>query len=70
MFEYELHLLGPAGQVERTVVIIADDDPEALARARHFWHPHAMELWDGERKVDRFAPPRSPDLQRAPDLVA
>ena len=32
------------------------DDYDAIARAEHFDHPHAIELWRGDRLVRRFEP--------------
>jgi hypothetical protein len=54
MAEYRLHLLDAGGRIERTAIIEAAGDDEAIRLAAGLDDRAAMELWCGERKICRF----------------
>ena len=61
MAEYRLYCLNDAGRFTRVHEIKANNDAEALARARAMKLPTKCELWEGRRKVATLEPqhPRS-----------
>ncbi len=56
MRSYRLLLLDQAGRVRRTRSLECQGDDDALEQAAWIRHPHAVELWEGERQVWRFEP--------------
>jgi hypothetical protein len=51
---YTVVFLDPDGHSTGTYLIAADDDREAVKKARELLDRQDIELWDGERLVGRF----------------
>jgi hypothetical protein len=59
LLQYRILFFGPDGELLYTGRMDSADDDDALDRAAHLRHPHALELWRGERCVKRFEPAKS-----------
>jgi len=53
---YHVAIRARSGAVHNVLHLPADDDEQAREQARTMVDSHAVELWDGLRFVDRFAP--------------
>ena len=56
MADYRLNFLNWSGRVRHEVVISCEDDEEAVAMVERHRDGQAVEVWQGERLVRRFAP--------------
>lgn len=55
MPEYRASLVSDDGSVLRSVLLVCPDDKFAKEYARQLVDGHAIELWQGERRVGKFA---------------
>lgn len=53
---YRVIMLDGSGAVFSMMRLSAADDEQAIARAKTMFDGHAVELWDGLRFIDHFAP--------------
>ncbi|MCJ2080180.1 hypothetical protein [Methylobacterium sp. J-090] len=53
---YHIILLADCGKVHNVLRLNADDDEQAIERAKMMVDGHAVELWDGLRLIEHFAP--------------
>ena len=53
---YYAYVIGEDGHITNRVEVICDDDEEAKRCARQMVDGHAVELWQGARKVATFEP--------------
>jgi hypothetical protein len=53
---YYAYVIGEDGHITNRVEVICDDDEEAKRRARQMVDGHAIELWQGARKIATFEP--------------
>ena len=60
MSPYRITLLDTDGDVQDEHLFDLEHDDAAIDHAGRFIHPHAIEVWQGERHVARFPPQRSP----------
>ena len=51
---YEIRFFNERGVIEQVRAFQCDDDDEGLERLAKVRHPHALELWQGDRLVWRF----------------
>lgn len=51
---YHAYSVGTDGNFRKRLVISAQDDADAINRARRFIDGEGVELWDGARLVMRF----------------
>ena len=58
MNTYYLYRLHPNGRIFARDDIEAEDDAQAIAMAEQTQHTEGLELWQGQRKVKDFPPPR------------
>ncbi len=54
MIEYQMRIIGTDGRLRRTIGLLCPDDECAKDYAREVVHGHDIELWQGERRVERF----------------
>ena len=54
MPEYRASLVSDDGSVLRSVLLVCPDDEIAKEYARQLVDGHAIELWQGERRVGKF----------------
>lgn len=57
MPEYRASLIGEDGQVLRSVQLVCPDDETAREYAKQLVDGRAVELWQGDRWVGKFAQP-------------
>lgn len=60
MLPYRIRLLDERGEPVREHALEFDHDDDAIDHAGALKHPHAIDLWQGERHVARFPPWSSP----------
>jgi hypothetical protein len=51
---YRAYLIGRDGQFKKVVDLICDDDDGARKRARKMVDGHDVELWQRDRRVEKF----------------
>ena len=56
MEEYRAYVIGADGHIFNRVDIRCSDEQEARRLAKIAVDGHAVELWQGERFIDRFEP--------------
>ncbi|CAN7300949.1 hypothetical protein LJR220_001547 [Bradyrhizobium sp. LjRoot220] len=56
MGEYQAYVTGDDGQIERRIDLACADDDAAKERAEALVDGHAIELWQGDRKIATFEP--------------
>ncbi|MBR1194084.1 hypothetical protein JQ609_32455 [Bradyrhizobium sp. AUGA SZCCT0169] len=56
MHAYRAYLIKPDGHVTFRVDLLCDNDEAAKERAKLLVDSHAVELWDGPRKIAQFEP--------------
>ena len=54
MAHYRLYFLNDKNHIRRAVSLECDDDASAIALINQHRDGHAMELWEGARRVARF----------------
>ena len=54
MIEYQMRIIGTDGQLRRIIGLLCPDDESAIDYAREVVHGHDIELWRGDRRLDRF----------------
>jgi hypothetical protein len=59
--EYRAYILDKDGHVTGRIDIVCEDEVAARQRAKQLVDGHAVELWEGDHKIERFEPP--PDAQ-------
>ncbi len=59
MSPYRVRLYDEDGGVQGEYVMEFDQDDDAIDRIGESDHPHAMDVWDGDRHVARFPPVRN-----------
>jgi hypothetical protein len=62
--EYQVHFLDAFGRILRTIQIECEDDDRARAIVEERAGTDPMEVWQGERLVERY----EPELGRALDM--
>ena len=60
MQEYRAYLLAPYGQVVNRIDLVCADENTARERAQQLADDHAVELWQGERKIAEYPARRRP----------
>ena len=55
MPEYRASLVSEDGSVLRSILLVCPDDEIAKEYARQLVDGHAIELWQGERRVGKFS---------------
>jgi hypothetical protein len=63
--KYRAYVIDRNGYVIARVKIACNDDASAMSSVQKLVAIHALELWDGERKIAGFEPPRSSALRPA-----
>ncbi len=66
MAHYKAYFIGSDGHFVKAVDIIKDDDPTAIIAARALIGKHAIELWEGDRRILQFdlaKPVKTPGIQ-------
>lgn len=53
---YRAFVIGRDGHVMGRVDLLCADEEEAKERARQLVDGHAIELWEGSRRIERFDP--------------
>ena len=56
MAEYRAYVIGTDGHIERRVDLVLPDETTALQRAKQLVDGHAVELWEGATRIERFEP--------------
>jgi hypothetical protein len=56
--DYRAYVINQNGYLIARVKIACDDDASAKSRVEKLVAVHALELWDGERKIAAFEPRR------------
>ena len=64
MAPYRVRLYDENGGVETEYVVDFAHDDDAIDRVGDSEHPHAMDIWEGDRHVARFPPWRAPAGRR------
>ncbi|UPK28401.1 hypothetical protein [Bradyrhizobium sp. 195] len=57
MQEYRAYVVGHDGHFTARIDLVCADDDSARERAKQLVDGQAVELWQGNRKIDRFDPP-------------
>ncbi|TGN90918.1 hypothetical protein EOW77_0003535 [Bradyrhizobium yuanmingense] len=57
MQEYKAYIVDKGGHITERIDLICEDEDVARGRAKQLVDGHAVELWQGNRKIDRFDPP-------------
>ncbi|RXG86196.1 hypothetical protein EAS61_34025 [Bradyrhizobium zhanjiangense] len=57
MQEFRAYIVDQSGHVTGRVDLICADEESARQRARQLVDGHAVELWQGNHKIERFDPP-------------
>ncbi|MHC4054141.1 hypothetical protein [Bradyrhizobium sp. 25ACV] len=60
MQEYRAYLIDQAGHITGRIDLICEDEDAARHRAKQLVDGHAVELWCGKEKIERFDPPPRP----------
>ncbi len=55
MPSYQVRMFSAQGRRRREMEIECDSDEDAIERLLSLHHPHALELWSGDRLVERMA---------------
>jgi hypothetical protein len=56
MEEYRAYVMGPDGRIDRRIDFKCPSDAEARQFAEGAVDGHAVELWQGDRFIERFDP--------------
>ena len=59
MSEYRVYIIATDGRLLRSVELLCPDDEKAEEYAKQLVDGHAIELWQGTRKLARFDPEKS-----------
>jgi hypothetical protein len=54
MAEYRAYIIGTDGRFMRAIELVCPDDEKAIEYARQLMDGHDVELWQGDRRIDRF----------------
>jgi hypothetical protein len=54
MQEYRAFILGPGGRVQESVDLLCENEGEAIKAAKQLVDGHDVELWQPERRIERF----------------
>jgi hypothetical protein len=54
--EYRVFVIGPDGHVIDRIDLVCATEEDAIERARQVMDSHAVELWRGSRRIERFEP--------------
>ncbi len=57
MQEYRAFIMGPDGHITSCVEMVCESVEDARQRAKRLVNGHSVELWQRDRKIDRFEPP-------------
>ncbi|MFK4385160.1 hypothetical protein [Bradyrhizobium sp. USDA 223] len=57
MQEYRAYVVDQDGHFTTRIDLVCADEDSARERAKQLVDGHAVELWQGNRKIDRFDPP-------------
>jgi hypothetical protein len=49
-----MRIIGTDGQLRRMIGLLCPDDESAKDDAREVVHDHDIELWQGDRRIERF----------------
>ena len=55
MAEYQMRIIGTDGQLRRTIGLLCPDDESAKEYVRQLVDGYDIELWQGDRKIERFS---------------
>jgi hypothetical protein len=56
MGEYRAYVIGADGHIQLRVDLVVPDETTARNRAKHLVDGHAVELWEGATRIERFEP--------------
>jgi len=56
MLEYKAYIIGPDGHIAHRIDLLCDSEEEARHRAKQLADGHAIELWQRDRRLERFEP--------------
>ena len=56
MGEYQMYILGADGEFLRRIELSCPDDKSAEEYAGQVGEAHDLELWQGDRRIERFRP--------------
>ena len=56
MHAYRAYIIGSDGHIVRRIDLHCENDDDAKERAKQLVDGHAIELWDGPRKITKFEP--------------
>jgi hypothetical protein len=59
--EYRVFVMGPDGHVIDRIDLVCATEEDAIERARQVVDGHAVELWRGSRRIERFEPRQKDD---------
>lgn len=54
MAEYRAYIIETDGRFMRAIELVRPDDEKAIEYARQLMDGHDVELWQGDRRIDRF----------------
>ena len=54
--EYRAYVIGPDGHITDRIDLVCVSEAEAHQWAKQLVDGHAVELWQGDRKIERFEP--------------
>jgi hypothetical protein len=54
MAEYRAYIIETDGRFMRAIELVCPDDEKAIEYARQLMDGHDVELWQGDRLIDRF----------------
>jgi len=60
MHGYRAYAIGPDGHIVGRMDLFCSNDDDAKERAKKLVDGHAVELWDGARKIASFEPDHGP----------
>ena len=56
MHEYKAYIIGPDGHVTQRIDLVCETEDEARMHAKQLVDGHAVELWEGSRRIVAFEP--------------
>jgi hypothetical protein len=56
MGEYRAYVIGADGHIQLRVDLVVPDETTARKRAKQLVNGHAVELWEGATRIERFEP--------------
>jgi hypothetical protein len=54
--EFRAYMIGPDGRITQRIDLYCEDEDDARQRAQQLVDGHAVELWEGKRRIAVFEP--------------